>query len=166
MHDGVSGARGDRRAADWSIGLDFGTAFSKAAGAKIMPTEDATLRAVRPLRIGLAAGSSRPYLVPSSLFLDRERVHFGSRAIKLLIGANLEDRELVRSFKRVLGANDYEDALNRYPRPTVDPDRMFTLGDLIVLYLAFLLALVEATAPEAFGDPRAMQAARVRFTRP
>ncbi len=167
MHDGVSSARGEtKRAADWSIGLDFGTAFSKAAGAKIMPSEDATLRAVRPLRIGAAAGASRPYLVPSSLYLDRQHVHFGSRAIKRLIAADIEDRELVRSFKKALGADDFAEALERFPRPSVDPDRLFKLSDLIVLYLAFLLALVEVTAAEAFGDPRAIHMSRVRFTRP
>ncbi len=155
------------RAAEWSIGLDFGTAFSKAAGTRIMSSESATLREVRPLRIGAAGGSSRPYLVPSSMFLDRQRVQFGAWAIKRLIAADLEERELVRSFKKALGANDFEDALNRYPRPSVDPDRIFTLGDLIVLYLAHLLALVEAAiADGAFGRTGSMQACRVRFTRP
>src|SRR5262249_42806271 len=118
MHDGVATAADARtRTPDWSIGLDFGTAFSKAAGTRIMSSADATLREVRPLRIGATAGGIRPYLVPSSIYLDRQRVHFGARAIKKLIAADIEDRELVRSFKRVLGANDFEDALNRYPRP-------------------------------------------------
>ncbi|MBS0386812.1 MAG: rod shape-determining protein [Proteobacteria bacterium] len=151
---------GVRRTVDWSIGLDFGTAFSKAAGTKIMPTEAATLREVRPLRIGETAGGNRPYLVPSSMFLDRQRIHFGPRAIARLVAADLEERELVRSFKRVLGANDFEDALNRFPRASVDPDRLFRLGDLIILYLAYLLALVDATVDGA------TRRSRVRFTRP
>ena len=161
MEDGVLGFGGPRgRAADWSIGLDFGTAFSKAAATKIMSSEGATLRQVKPLRIGATAGCGRPYLVPSSMFLDRQRIHFGQRAIKRLVAADIEDRELVRSFKRVLGAGDYEDALNRFPRASVDPDRLFRLGDLIVLYLAYLLALVDATVVGA------LQRSRVRFTRP
>ena len=161
MEDGVLEFGGPRgRAAELSIGLDFGTAFSKAAGTRIMSSEAATLAQVRPLRIGETAGGSRPYLVPSSMFLDRRRIHFGPRAIERLVAADLEDRELVRSFKRVLGAGDFEDALDRFPRPSVDPDRLFRLGDLIVLYLAYLLALVDATAAGA------IQRSRVRFTRP
>src|SRR5262249_49016402 len=121
MHDGVAtAASAGKRVADWSIGLDFGTAFSKAAGTKIMSSESATLREVRPLRIGATAGGIRPYLVPSSLYLDRQRVHFGPHAIKKLVAADIEDRELVRSFKRALGAKDFENALDRYPAPAVD----------------------------------------------
>lgn len=161
MEDGVLGFGGRReRAAELSIGLDFGTAFSKAAGTKIMSSEAATLAQVRPLRIGETAGCARPYLVPSSMFLDRKRIHFGPKAIERLVAANLEDRELVRSFKRVLGSGDFENALNRFPRASVDPDRLFRLGDLIVLYLAYLLALVDATVTGA------IQRSRVRFTRP
>lgn len=161
MEDGgYSAGGGNQRALDWSIGLDFGTAFSKAAATKIMSTEAATLREVRPLRIGATAGGNRPYLVPSSMFLDRQRIHFGPRAIAKLVAARVEDRELVRSFKRVLGANDFEDALNRYPRPSVDPDRLFRLRDLITLYLAYLLALVDATVAGA------THRSRLRFTRP
>src|SRR5689334_2252518 len=106
------------QASDWSVGLDFGTAFSKAAATRIMSSEGATLRQVRPLRIGEAAGCNRPYLVPSSMFLDRAHVHFGPWAVKRLIDAGFEERELVRSFKKVLGANDFEGALNLFPRPT------------------------------------------------
>ncbi|MBI3438534.1 MAG: rod shape-determining protein [Proteobacteria bacterium] len=160
MEDGSYSASGAKRAVDWSIGLDFGTAFSKAAGTVIMSTEAATLRQVRPLRIGATAGGNRPYLVPSSIFLDRQRIHFGPRAITRLVAANVEDRELVRSFKRVLGANDPEDALNRFPRASVDPDRMFRLRELITLYLAYLLALVDTTIAGATSR------SRLRFTRP
>ena len=160
MEDGGYKAGGNARTVDWSIGLDFGTAFSKAAGTVIKSTEAATLREVRPLRIGATAGGNRPYLVPSSLYLDRQRIHFGPRAIARLVAANVEDRELVRSFKRVLGADDPEDALNRFPRASVDPDRLFRLRDLITLYLAYLLALVDATVAGATSR------SRVRFTRP
>jgi molecular chaperone DnaK (HSP70) len=159
-------AGGVTQASDWSVGLDFGTAFSKAAATRIMGSESATLRQVRPLRIGEAAGCSRPYLVPSSMFLDRQRVHFGAWAVKRLIAADIEERELVRSFKKVLGANDFEGALNLYPRATVDPDRLFRLRDLIVLYLAYLLALVDAAVANSFGRNGAGSAPRLRFTRP
>jgi molecular chaperone DnaK (HSP70) len=131
-----------------------------------MSSEGATLRQVRPLRIGEAAGCNRPYLVPSSMFLDRAHVHFGPWAVKRLIDAGFEERELVRSFKKVLGANDFEGALNLFPRPTVDPDRVFRLRDLIVLYLAYLLALVDVAVAESFGRTNAVSAPRLRFTRP
>jgi MreB/Mbl protein len=151
---------------EWSIGIDFGTAFSKAACTRVMGSEGATLREVRPLAIGQAGGASRPFLAPSSLFLDRERVHFGAWAVKRLIAANLDERELVRSFKTILGGADFEGALNFYPRPTVDPDRMFRLRDLIILYLAYLLALVDISAAQSFGVARFTERARLRFTRP
>lgn len=152
--------------AEWSIGVDFGTAFSKAACTRIMSAEGATLREVRPLRIGDVGGANRPYLAPSSMYLDRQRIHFGAWAVKRLIAANLEERELVRSFKTILGGNDFEGALNFYPRPTVDPDRLFRLGDLIILYLAYLLALVEISAARSFGVSHFIQRSRLRFTRP
>ena len=153
-------------ATEWSIGIDFGTAFSKAACARSAVGERASLREVFPLRIGEVGGANRPFLAPSSIFLDRERVHFGARAVEKLIAARLEERELVRSFKTVLGADDFEGALNRYPRPTMDPDRMFRLRDLIILYLAYLLALVDASGLQQFGVSGLTQRARLRFTRP
>ena len=150
----------------WSIGVDFGTAFSKAACTRVMSLGADALRDIKPLRLGEAGGGNRPYLVPSSLFLDRERVHFGHWAVKRIIAANLEERELVRSFKTILGANDFEGALNFYPRPTVDPDRMFRLRDLIILFLAYLLALVDVSAARELGVREMVANARLRFTRP
>ena len=150
----------------WSIGVDFGTAFSKAACTRVMSAGANALRDVKPLRVGEAGGGNRPFLVPSSLFLDRSRVHFGHWAVKRIVAANLEERELVRSFKTILGANDFEGALNFYPRATVDPDRMFRLRDLIVLFLAYLLALVDAAAARELRVTGIVSKARLRFTRP
>lgn len=161
---------GDGKVADaveWSIGVDFGTAFSKAAATRMTHDLGAPTREIRPLRIGAAAGWNKPFLTPSSMFLDRERLHFGPWAASRLAQANLDERELLRSFKTILGANDFEGALDYYPRPCIDPDRLFRLRDLIVLYLAYLLALVDAAARQSFGDSAGIVAAgKLRFSRP
>jgi molecular chaperone DnaK (HSP70) len=158
-------AGGALRAPRWSIGLDFGTAFSKAALAPMGEDGRPNANDLAPLRIGEAAGWTQPFLTPSAMFLDRERIHLGARAVALLRRADLPDRELVRSFKKALGAADFERALQRYPRATVDPDRMFRLHDLIVLYLAYLLALVDLSARASTGAS-IVAGSRLRFTRP
>jgi len=153
--------------AEWSIGVDFGTAFSKAAATRIRREHGSALREMTPLRLGEAAGWGRPFLTPSSLFLDRARVHFGPHAVARLTAADQDDRELARSFKTVLGANDFEGALDFYPRACIDPDRLFRLRDIVVLYLAYLLALIDAAAARQFDrDGGVTAAARVCFSRP
>jgi molecular chaperone DnaK (HSP70) len=154
-------------ATGWAIGVDFGTAFSKAAATRTSGGDGAMLREIRPLKLGEAGGWSRPFLIPSSLFLDRARVHFGANAINRLQASGQDDRELARSFKTILGTNDFEEALRFYPRASVDPDRAFRLRDLIVLYLAYLLALVDVAAAGMLGEgQQASSAARLRFSRP
>jgi molecular chaperone DnaK (HSP70) len=154
-------------ASSWAIGVDFGTAFSKAAATRTSGADGAMLREIRPLKLGEAGGGDRPFLIPSSLFLDRTHVHFGANAINRLQASGQDDRELARSFKTILGANDFEEALKFYPRASVDPDRAFRLRDLIVLYLAYLLALVDAASTGMFGPGQcASHAARLRFSRP
>jgi molecular chaperone DnaK (HSP70) len=168
MREQVLEARRSTPAAtDWAIGVDFGTAFSKAAATRATGSQGTTLREIRPLRLGDVGGWKRPFMVPSSLFLDRKRVHFGAHAINRLLATGQDERELARSFKTILGSSDFEEALKFYPRPCVDPDRNFRLRDLIVLYLAYLLALVDVATIGMFarGEP-ASQAARLRFSRP
>ncbi len=166
--DGMGEAgRGRGRGAEWSIGVDFGTAFSKAAATRITREHGAALREMTPLRLGDAAGGSRPFLVPSSMFLDRARVHFGAHAVARLTAADQDDRELARSFKTVLGANDFEGALDFYPRACIDPDRVFRLRDIVVLYLAYLLALIDYAASRQLNrEGDVVAASRVCFSRP
>lgn len=149
----------------WSVGLDFGTAFSKAALAPLDGLARSNASAITPLRLGDAAGWAQPFLTPSAMFLDRERVHLGARAVERLRNAGLPDRELVRSFKKVLGSVDFEGTLQFFPRPSVDPDRLFRLHDLIVLYLAYLLALVDEAGRRATGSP-IIASSLLKFTRP
>jgi molecular chaperone DnaK (HSP70) len=154
-------------ATEWAIGIDFGTAFSKAAATRTSGSQGGVLREIRPLRLGEAGGGNRAFLIPSALYLDRSRIHFGARAIDRLLASGQDDRELARSFKTILGTNDFEEALKFYPRACVDPDRQFRLRDLIVLYLAYLLALVDvATAAMFTRGVSASSAARLRFSRP
>jgi hypothetical protein len=79
-------------------------------------------------------------LLPSALFLDGTRIHFGPAA--RLASQNAPDRELIQSFKMLLGASDLERSLGRYLARGADPERAFTQRDLIVLYFAFLLGAV------------------------
>jgi Hsp70 protein len=167
VQDGMLDIEAKADAAEWSIGIDFGTAFSKAAATRLAVEQGAVLREVRPLRIGEAAGWNRPFLTPSSMFLDRERIFFGPWAADRLAGANADERELLRSFKTILGANDFEGALDFYPRACIDPDRLFRMRDLITLYLAYLLALVDVASARAFGRGGSIiGASKVRFSRP
>jgi molecular chaperone DnaK (HSP70) len=168
MQDEVLGARtAPVTETGWAIGVDFGTAFSKAAATRTSGAEGAILREIRPLKLGEVGGWTRPFLIPSSLFLDRRHIHFGANAISRLQASGQDDRELARSFKTILGTNDFEGALSFYPRACVDPDRAFRLRDLIVLYLAYLLALVDAAAAGMFREgQQASSAARLRFSRP
>lgn len=125
------------------------------------------LREIRPLRLGEIGGGNRPFLIPSALYLDRRHIHFGANAINRLLASGQDDRELARSFKAILGTNDFEEALKFYPRACVDPDRAFRLRDLIVLYLAYLLVLVDAATTGMFPHgATASSAARLRFSRP
>ncbi len=168
MRDQVLEAKPNGAAtSEWAVGVDFGTAFSKAAATRTSGSKGAKLREIRPLRLGEVGGGNRPFLVPSSLYLDRRRIHFGAHAIQRLLASGQDDRELARSFKTILGANDFEEALKFFPRACVDPDRLFRLRDLIVLYLAYLLALVDAATTGMFPHgASASTAARLRFSRP
>jgi molecular chaperone DnaK (HSP70) len=168
MQDGMFAqvAEPAAQTAEWAIGVDFGTAFSKAAATRVTYGQGSVLREITPLRIGAAANWARPFLVPSTMFLDRARVHFGPRAAERLQESDQEHREMLRSFKTILGANDFEHALDFFTSPAIDPDSVFRLRDLIVLYLAYLLALVDAAAMERVGGDCSSAKVRLRFSRP
>jgi len=153
-------------AAEWSIGVDFGTAFSKAAATRVTLDRGTALREISPLRIGAAAQWERQFLTPSAIFLDRKRVHFGPRAAEHLAIVNDEKRELLRSFKMILGAADFERALDYLPPNSVDPDGAFRRRDLIVMYLAYLLSLIDVAAAPRINNEGAMPAIRLRYSRP
>jgi molecular chaperone DnaK (HSP70) len=152
---------------EWAIGVDFGTGFSKAAASCVRGPRGMGQRELLPLHIGAAAKGRRSLIVPSAMFLDQEMIHFGPRAPERLHAAANDKREMLQSFKTILGANDFENVLDMSPPRPVDPSGSFKWGDLIVLYLAYLLELIDRAAPEQVGalyDPKS--AVRLRYSRP
>jgi molecular chaperone DnaK (HSP70) len=147
----------------WSIGLDFGTAFSKAAAMRFAAGR---LAAAAPLALGEAAGWHKPFFAPSILFLDGRCVHFGPRALAHFGRAGRPDRDLARSLKMMLGAHSYQETLGYFPRTSVDPDRAFRIRELIVLYLAYLLRLTEIAGAKTIPDAAEREDAAIRFCRP
>src|SRR6185436_9826861 len=57
-------------------------------------------------------------------------------------------RQALRSFKTLLSVSDLDRALNTNAPAAIDPSRQFQMRDLIVLYLAFLLASVDRAVAE------------------
>jgi hypothetical protein len=149
----------------WTIGVDFGTAYSKAA-AVLTPAGEAERRIV-PLHIGAVAQGARSLIVPSALFLTGEAIHFGPRAAAARGQCGDAQREMLHSFKTVLAANDFQAVLDMNPPRRVDPDGSFTWRGLLVLYLAYLLELIDQARPAEVGDflgPHST--ARLRYSRP
>jgi|CXWL01.1.fsa_nt_gi molecular chaperone DnaK (HSP70) len=127
----------------WTLCIDFGTAYSKAAAAP----SDAWARfdpgLVRPLMLGEQEGEGNVFLLDSAVFVDDERVLFGPAAIARAEALTHKKRLALRSFKTLLSVSDLERALNTSAPTAIDPHRIFTMRDLIVLYLAYLLAAIE-----------------------
>lgn len=147
---------------NWSIGVDFGTAFSKAA---LTRHENQRLITALGLKLGQAAGWTQVFVAPSILFLDGQKIFFGPRALACLANHDRERRELASSLKTMLGARSYQETLDYFPRRSVDPDRAFRVKELIILYLAYLLCLIDAAMAQIPGAPKVEQC-RMRFCRP
>ena len=143
--------------ADWTLCIDFGTAFSKAAAAPADAWAHFDPRLVRPLMMD-EEGASNPFLLESAVIVEDERLFFGAEAVDR--ASRLQKRQALRSFKTLLSAPDLERALNTAAPFSVDPHRVFTLGDLIVLYLAYLTYAIEcaiAADPVLQGRSENMQ---------
>lgn len=140
----MTGAR-----AAWTLCVDFGTAFSKAAAAprgawsRFQPGE------VRPLPLAGEEGAN-PFLLDSAVFVDDERILFGSAAIQRADALAHQKRQALRSFKTLLSVSDLDRVLNTGAPASIDPHRVFPMRDLVVLYLAYLLA---ATDRAVRADP-------------
>lgn len=126
----------------WTLCIDFGTAYSKAA---IAPS-DAWIRGapaeVRPLMVGEGTGGN-PFLLDSALLVDDDRILFGADALAHVNALPHGKRTALRSFKTMLSAKDLERALKTLAPSSIDPHRSFTMRDLLVLYLAYLSEAVE-----------------------
>lgn len=149
----------------WTLCIDFGTAFSKAAAAPSDAWSRFDPASVRPLMLNAGVPGANPFLLPSALFVDEERVLFGRAALSRADETSENKRTALRSFKTILSAGDLERALNTNAPASVDPHRVFQIRDLLVLYLAYLLAAIEraARADSKLGQVGAM---RRRFAAP
>lgn len=151
--------------AGWIVAIDFGTAFSKAAAVPDNLSIEEARRQVRALALGAQCAAANPLLAPSILFLENGEVFFGSLAQTRASATETPRREPLQSFKVMLGAGDLQQAMASRPSRIIDPDGTFTYRELIILYLAFLLGLVDKAfnpiAPEG-----AAAEAQLRYTRP
>ncbi len=139
---------------DWTLCIDFGTAFSKAAAAPVGAWTRFDPAAVRPLMLNGAGAAGNAFLLDSAVFVDADRVLFGRAALERAEALADKKRAALRSFKTLLSVSDLERALNTNVPATIDPHRVFQMRDLVVLYLAYLLASVD----RAFvSDPMLME---------
>ena len=127
---------------DWTLCIDFGTAFSKAAAAPSAAWSSFDPASVRPIILNPDAGGNA-FLLDSAVFVDDDRVLFGRAALARAAEINDKRRQALRSFKTLLSVSDLERALNANAPATIDPHRVFQMRDLVVLYLAYLLAAIE-----------------------
>ncbi len=140
----------------WALCIDFGTAFSKAAAAPLGAWSRFHPGDVRPLTLAREE-EANPFLLESAVFVDEERVLFGRAALARADALAHKKRQALRSFKTLLSVSDLDRALNTGAPASIDPNRTFAMRDLVVLYLAYLLA---ATDRAVRADP-ALSAAGV-----
>lgn len=126
----------------WTLCVDFGTAFSKAAAAPRGAWTQFRPADVRPLMLA-GEQATNPFLLDSAIFVDDDQVLFGRAAIERADASVHQKRRALRSFKTLLSVSDLDRALNTGAPASVDPYRVFAMRDLVVLYLAYLLAAVE-----------------------
>jgi len=130
----------------WTLCLDFGTAFSKAAAAPRGAWSRFRPEHVRPLQLSSHDDEGNAFLLDSAVFVDDDRVLFGRAALARAEALSHRKRMALRSFKTILSVSDLDRALNTGAPQAVDPHRIFPMRDLIVLYLAYLMAAVERAA--------------------
>ncbi|MBC7767582.1 MAG: rod shape-determining protein [Phycisphaerales bacterium] len=128
---------------DWTLCIDFGTAYSKAAAAPADAWSRFEPSMVRPLMLSGHHHHGNPFLLDSAVFVDEGRVLFGRAAIARADALGDKKRMALKSFKTLLSVSDLDRALNTNAPLSIDPHRIFQMRDLIVLYLAFLLEAVE-----------------------
>jgi molecular chaperone DnaK (HSP70) len=128
---------------DWTLCVDFGTAYSKAAAAPADAWSRFAPGSVRPLMLNPGQEFGNAFLLDSAVFVDEGRVLFGRAGLNRASELEEQKRLALRSFKTLLSVNDLDRALNTNAPATIDPHRVFQMRDLIVLYLAYLMAAVE-----------------------
>lgn len=141
----------------WALCIDFGTAFSKAAAAPVGAWSAFHPGDVRPLMLSGEEGAN-PFLLDSAVFVDDDRILFGRTALTRADTLAYKKRQALRSFKTLLSVSDLDRALNTGAAASIDPHRVFTMRDLVVLYLAYLLA---ATDRAVRADPVLSEASAI-----
>jgi len=131
---------------DWTLCIDFGTAYSKAAAAPVGAWNRFDPSTVRPLQLSGHEPHGNVFLLDSAVFVDDGRVLFGRAAIARADALAHRKRMALKSFKTLLSVSDLDRALNTNAPASIDPHRLFQMRDLIVLYLAYLLAAVDRAA--------------------
>ncbi len=103
----------------WTLCVDFGTAFSKAAAAPRRAWRQFDPAMVRPLTLNGVSGDGNPFLLDSAVFIDDERILFGAAAVRRAEELEHKKRQALRSFKTLLSAPDLERAL-KHQRDALD----------------------------------------------
>lgn len=129
--------------APWTLCVDFGTAFSKAAAAPSRAWSRFEPRMVRPLMLNGPDEAGNAFLLDSAVFVDDDRILFGRAAVAREAALAHDKRTALRSFKTLLSVSDLDRALNTSAPASIDPHRVFPLRDLIIFYLGYLLDAVE-----------------------
>ncbi len=130
----------------WTLCLDFGTAYSKAAAAPRGVWTRFRPEHVRPLMLSGQEQGGSAFLLDSAVFVDDDRILFGRAALARAEELQHRKRMALRSFKTILSVSDLDRALNTGAPHAIDPHRLFPMRDLIVLYLAYLMSAVERAA--------------------
>jgi molecular chaperone DnaK (HSP70) len=129
--------------ADWTLCIDFGTAYSKAAAAPADSWRRFDPGLLRPLMLGGEGANRNAFLLESAVFVDDDRILFGSGAVARAAIDPASKRDALRSFKTLLSVSDLDRALNTGLPLSIDPHRQFSMGDLILLYLGYLTASID-----------------------
>jgi molecular chaperone DnaK (HSP70) len=129
--------------ADWTLCIDFGTAYSKAAAAPSDAWRRFDPGLVRPLMLGGEAATGNAFLLESAVFVDDDRILLGPAAVARSAENPASKRDALRSFKTLLSVSDLDRALNTGLPLSIDPHRQFSMGDLILLYLGYLTASID-----------------------
>jgi molecular chaperone DnaK len=120
--------------------IDFGTAFSKAFATKDNKTDQPEL-----IDLPIGDGSTGSTLTtPSELMIDEGRIYFGQHARKRLDDIEASPARLIDSIKQFITLNSDVTLLEKIKLdPDQDPTQSFSRRDILVLYLAHLMHLME-----------------------
>ncbi len=128
---------------EWTLCIDFGTAYSKAAAAPATSWRAFDPGLLRPLRLGGENGAGNSFLLESAVFIDEDRILLGPAAVARAAENPAAKRDALRSFKTLLSVSDLDRALQTALPVSIDPHRKFSMGDLILIYLGYLTAAID-----------------------